>query len=103
MSSKCGFTTEENTKMIKMRLLAGMKDKALSRELQVDTIITLDVIKTRMRSKEITLNNQNCNKVIVLVLKTGQLLMLVAAVVCKAVGIVVVLVWQARAVVARLP
>ena len=41
MSSKCGFTTEENTKIIEMRLLADMKDKALSRELQVDTNITL--------------------------------------------------------------
>lgn len=58
MSSKCGFTAEENTKMIKMRLLAGMRDKALARELQVDTNITLEDIKSKMRAKEIILNNQ---------------------------------------------
>ena len=58
MPSKCGFTKDENNKMIKIRLLAGMKDRALSRELQIDPELTLDDIKSRMRSKEIILRNQ---------------------------------------------
>ena len=56
--SKCGFTPEQQNIMLKMRLLAGMEDKALSRELQLDADVTVDTIKAKMRAKETILRNQ---------------------------------------------
>ena len=58
LAGKCDFSDEQNKSMIKMRLLAGMSDKPLSRELQLDPAVTVDAIKTRMRAKETILNNQ---------------------------------------------
>jgi chromatin segregation and condensation protein Rec8/ScpA/Scc1 (kleisin family) len=56
--SKCGFRNQQEQTMIKMRLLAGMKDKALSRELQLDSNVTVETIKNKMRAKETILRNQ---------------------------------------------
>lgn len=56
--SKCGFTAEQQQTMIKMRLLAGMRDKTLSRELQLDAQVTVETIKLKMRAKETILKNQ---------------------------------------------
>ncbi|XP_067928862.1 uncharacterized protein [Watersipora subatra] len=58
LGSKCDFDNAQHNNMINMRLLAGMKDKALSRELQLDANITLETIKTKMRAKETILKNQ---------------------------------------------
>jgi len=58
IAKKCYFKPEEEKTLIKMRLLAGMSDKALSRELQMDPNVTVDTIKSQMRAKEIILRNQ---------------------------------------------
>lgn len=58
LASKCGLEKEQEKNMIKMRLLAGMKDKALSRELQLDDKVSVETIKTKMRAKETILHNQ---------------------------------------------
>ena len=57
LSLKCNFEANRDD-MIRMRLLAGMKDKALSRELQLDAEVTLDAVKTKMRAKEIISKHQ---------------------------------------------
>jgi hypothetical protein len=44
--------------MMRTRLLAGMQDKELSRELQLRDNITLDQIKQQLRMKEIIAQNQ---------------------------------------------
>lgn len=58
LAGKCAFSDEQNKFMLKMRLLAGMLDKNLSRELQLDPEVTVDAIKAKMRAKETILNNQ---------------------------------------------
>ncbi|XP_067947271.1 uncharacterized protein [Watersipora subatra] len=44
--------------MLRTQLLAGMKDKELSRELQLRADITLEQIKQQMRTKEVIARNQ---------------------------------------------
>lgn len=56
--TKCGFSAEVQQVMIRMRLLAGMCDKELSRELQLDSNVTIEQIKSKMRAKETIENNQ---------------------------------------------
>ena len=58
MAGKCGFTEEVKDIMPKMRLLAGMRDKALLRELQMDPEVTVETIKLKMRAKETIMRNQ---------------------------------------------
>ena len=58
LAAKCGWEDRFKTDMLRTRLLAGMKDKTLSRELQINANITLDEIKQQMRTKEIILQNQ---------------------------------------------
>ena len=57
--SKCsGWDQPHKEDMLRIRLLAGMKDKDLSRELQINNNITLDQIKRQLRTKEIIAQNQ---------------------------------------------
>jgi hypothetical protein len=58
LAGKCDFDGEQESMMIRMRLLAGMRDKPLSRELQLDANVTVETIKTKMRAKETILKNQ---------------------------------------------
>jgi hypothetical protein len=44
---KCGYDDAQQESMLKMRLLTGMRDKTLSRELQLDADVTLDQIKKK--------------------------------------------------------
>ncbi|KAF6038468.1 hypothetical protein EB796_003223 [Bugula neritina] len=61
LAAKCSWTdTAVKQDMIKTRLLAGMLDKTLSRELQLKPDISLEDIKLAMRSKEVILQNQKC-------------------------------------------
>lgn len=43
---KCVFSPEQHLIMTKLRLLGGMKDKALSRELALDPDVTIETINT---------------------------------------------------------
>jgi len=57
--SRCsGWDQQHKEDMMRIRLLAGMKDKDLSRDLQVKDNITLDQIKQQLRTKEIIAQNQ---------------------------------------------
>lgn len=56
--TKCGWPDAQQQLMLRARILAGMRDKQLSRELQLDENVTLAQIKTKMRAKEIILRNQ---------------------------------------------
>lgn len=61
LAAKCSWTdTVVKQDMIKTRLMAGMLDKTLSRELQLKPDISLEDIKLAMRSKEVILQNQKC-------------------------------------------
>lgn len=56
---KCsGWDQAHKNDMLRVRLLAGIKDKELSRELQINDDITLDQIKQQLRTKEIIVENQ---------------------------------------------
>jgi len=56
--TKCNWGDAQQVSMLRTRILAGMRDKELSRELQLDDRVTLDTIKSRMRAKEIILKHQ---------------------------------------------
>jgi hypothetical protein len=56
--AKCGWPEEQQRLMLRARILAGMKDKELSRELQLDEGVEIAAIKSKMRAKEIILRNQ---------------------------------------------
>lgn len=56
--AKCGWSADQQALMLRTRILAGMKDKALSRELQLNDNVTINDIKVKMRAKEIILKNQ---------------------------------------------
>ena len=58
LSVKCGWDDEVRQNMLKTKLLAGMSDKHLSRELQLNENVTLDEVRQRMRTKELIANNQ---------------------------------------------
>ena len=59
MVAKCsGWDQAHKNDMLRIRLLAGMKDKELSRQLQVDSNITLEQIKKQLRTTEIIAQNQ---------------------------------------------
>ena len=59
MVSKCtGWDEDHRKDMLKTRLLAGMRDKEMSRELQLKADVTLDYIKQQMRMKEVISRNQ---------------------------------------------
>jgi len=58
LSLKCGFPNVQRDDMLRTRLLAGMSDKVLSRELQLDAKVTLDTVRTKMRAKEIITKHQ---------------------------------------------
>ena len=58
LSSKCGWDEEHRKSQMSTQLLAGMVDKTLSQELQLDPNLTVDVITSRMRAKEVLLENQ---------------------------------------------
>ena len=58
IAGKCGFQETEKTLMLKMRLLAGMSDKSLARELQLDSEVSIATIKSKMHAKETILKNQ---------------------------------------------
>lgn len=60
LATKCRWEDEVKQDMIKTRLLAGMSDKSLARELQLKAGVTLEDIKLAMRSKEVILQNQKC-------------------------------------------
>ena len=54
LSLKCGWDEDYS----KFQMLAGMVDKTLSQEVQLDSNLTVDVITSRMRVKEVLLKNQ---------------------------------------------
>ena len=58
LADKCNWEPAQQTLMLRTRILAGMKDKSLSRELQLDENVTIDNIKAKMRAKEIIIRNQ---------------------------------------------
>ena len=59
LAAKCGnWDQAHRNDMMRTRLLAGMRDKELSRELQLNVNITLEEIKQQMRTKEIIAKNQ---------------------------------------------
>jgi hypothetical protein len=59
LAAKCtNWNQEHRNDMLRTRLLAGMRDKELSRELQLNADITLNQIKQQLRTKEIIAKNQ---------------------------------------------
>jgi len=59
LAMKCSWDENHRNNMLRSRLLAGMLDKDLSRELQVDPDVTLETIKQQLRTtKEIIISNQ---------------------------------------------
>ena len=57
--SRCsGWDQLRKEDMMRIRLLAGMRDKDLSRKLEINDSITLDQIKQQLRTKEIIALNQ---------------------------------------------
>lgn len=63
MAAKCtGWDQNHRDDMIRTRILAGMRDKDLSRELQLNANITLQQIQQQLRTKEIILANQKAEQ-----------------------------------------
>ncbi|XP_067940192.1 uncharacterized protein [Watersipora subatra] len=58
LASKCSWNDDQRNDMMRTRLLAGMRDKALARDLQINPDVTLEEIKQQLRTKEIILENQ---------------------------------------------
>ena len=61
LSLKCGWDEEHRKSQMSTQLLAGMVDKTLSQELQLDPNLTVDVITSRMRAKEVLLEIKDSN------------------------------------------
>lgn len=59
MAAKCtGWDQNHRDDMIRTQILSGMRDKELSRELQLNADITLAQIQQQLRTKEIIIANQ---------------------------------------------
>ena len=56
----CEYSPGMVDEMLRDRLVVGMKDKALSVQLQLDPELTLDKVKRKMRQKE-AVRNRTCN------------------------------------------